>query len=115
SQFALGLFCKSYIRKLDTILNSAHVQLTPKQRDLYEPLRRAMDTGVIVTLGASTSQFLNTLQVHRSSRFLYAATDEFELANQIRSHPQKAEIFFCKKRVGFHGVPSRPNEKCLVI
>jgi hypothetical protein len=83
-------------------------------------IARGIATGEPIGQGDETACALNAMQVSRSSRFLYGASDEFDLAREmLESHPDLREVKTSMRmgRLG-EGMPRRnamPAGRWLVL
>jgi hypothetical protein len=125
SDLALGFFCPSMEIKIQQILSSEHPDI---DRQKYGEINRGLQEGNSVSLGPGTVQFLNELQVHRSSRFLYSSTDKSNITyfgppasdNHVsiygNSQPDVARVF--KFQCAIFSIPVAQDitfEKCLLL
>jgi hypothetical protein len=86
-----ALYCPTIIKKMNSYVVS---QPESRTKTLYQSLLKGIASGIPVTLGKTTSKFLNSLQVSNSSRFLYSNSKNlFCSANEIiNKNPDLAEV-----------------------
>ena len=86
-----ALYCPTIIKKMNSYVLS---QPESPTKALYENIIKGIASGTPVTLGKTTSKFLNSLQVVNSSRFLYSNSKSlFCSANEIiNKTPDLAEV-----------------------
>lgn len=77
---AIAMYCPTILRKIPAFLRSAAPD-ADKQK--YYELAQALIEGHPTSLGSGMATYLNELQVVSSSRFLFSAKKEFELAVRI--------------------------------
>jgi hypothetical protein len=83
TDITLALYCPSIIRKLELAVHPAS-EIDSKQKSIYQGIIYGLKIGEPVSLGESTTEFLNSLQVSQSTRFLYGnAPSDFDLAKKI--------------------------------
>lgn len=107
----LGFFCKSIMRKLEDAVARPPGAISAEMRERFADLRAAILSGTPTSLAANAPQFLNELQIRRSSRFLYASADDFGVARAlVRRHPRirSVETMMSVRRMGA-GPPRRLN------
>jgi hypothetical protein len=70
-----------------------------------------MLSGETTTLAANAARFGNGLRVRRSSRFLYAATDQFDLAHEVLARNAELRNIASLTQVGRMGggTPRKPK------
>ena len=83
SVLALAFYCPSIERKISQALTLPEGMLVPELREQFRDLREAIVSGKATRLSAIAPRFLNELQVRRSSRYLYAAGDDFSFARDV--------------------------------
>jgi hypothetical protein len=108
SELVLGFFCPSIEVKIQQLLSLEHPNI---DRQKYSEIYRGLQGGDAVSLGPETVPFLNSLQVLRSSRFLYAPSNEFEHAREIlhrQPEAQNVQTLIAVGRMG-QGPPSHTN------
>jgi hypothetical protein len=86
-----ALYCPTIIKKMNSYV---FYQPESPTKALYESIIKGIASGTPVTLGKTTSKFLNSLQVINSSRFLYSNSKSlFCSANEIiNKNPYLAEV-----------------------
>ena len=108
SELVLGFFCPSIEHKIRQLLALGHPDLN---REKYTKIYKALQGGDSVPAESDTSLFLNSLQVLRSSRFLYAPSDDFEQARKLLDRHPEAQDVQSSVSVGSmgQGPPPRPR------
>jgi hypothetical protein len=104
----LGFFCPTIGLKIQQLLSLGQPYI---DRQKYSEIYRGLKEGTSVSLGPETTPFLNSLQVLRSSRFLYAQNDDFEHARSILERSPEARNVQSLSSVGEigQGPPPRPR------
>jgi hypothetical protein len=108
SELVLGFFCPSIEVKIQQLLSLNNPGI---DRQKYSEIYRGLQGGDAVSLGPETVPFLNSLQVLHSSRFLYAPSNEFELAREIlqcQPDTRNVQTLISVGRMG-QGPPLRPT------
>jgi hypothetical protein len=108
---ALAFFCRSIEQKIREALALPSSALSTEMRDRFADIHNAMLSGETTTLAANAARFVNGLQVRRSSRFLYAATDQFDLAREVLARDAELRNVESLTQVGRMGggMPRKPN------
>lgn len=89
---ALTLLCPSIGLQL-RIRQDVVSNLSSAAQANIAAIARGIATGEPIRQGDETARALNAMQVSRSSRFLYAASDEFDLAKEmLATHPDLREV-----------------------
>ena len=90
SELTLGFYCPSIKLKIQHLLSLEGLNLDQRK---YLEIYRGLEDGNSISFGTKTTEFLNSLQVLRSSRFLYAQNDDFEHAcNILARHPEAKNL-----------------------
>lgn len=79
---SLAFLCPSYLRRLRFIDDPAF-PIDDARRDRFRSLRDGIVKGTVTVSPADDIRALNQLQVATSSRYLYAAANDFELARTM--------------------------------
>jgi hypothetical protein len=108
---ALAFYCPSIEHKIREALSLPPGVLPAEMRARFSAIHNAMLSGEATTLGTNAAGFLNELQVRRSSRFLYAATNQFGLAQDVLTRNEEFRNVVSHTQVGRMGggVPRKPN------
>lgn len=90
SNAVLGMYCPQMTADLQRRYQemvSDHVfmerTMTPDTREAMETLFTGFRTGAPIPFDKANVEFINSLQVGRAERYVYAATDDFELAKDM--------------------------------
>lgn len=106
SKLVIGFFCPSIIIKLDTALNSKEEYIDKK---LYTSMFEGINKGEAISMGETTVTYLNSLQIGSSSRFLYAAENDFSLAERIIDKNPEATNIKTLMKIGKMGHAPKPK------
>lgn len=107
STLSLAFLCPSYLRQLRFIDDPA-LPIDDARRDRFRSLRDGIVKGTVAIIPADDIRALNRLQVATSSRYLYAAANDFELARTMQRKDPKLRQVDSLVRVGKMGRgPSR--------
>ncbi len=88
----VAFLCPSYLKRLIVIDNPVY-SIDDAHRERFRNLRDGIVNGTIVTYPAHDIHALNQLQVVTSSRYLYGATNDFELARaMLRNSPELCKV-----------------------
>ena len=118
-RWCLAFFCPSIGRQIRESLVPGHPR--PKLADpFYAAILHAIEDGSSVPARKSVVDFVNSLQVQQSTRFVYADRDAFGLAEQLLSGAPELGSVSSLWRVGRLGevgpsLPSMPPGDYLVV
>lgn len=70
-KITLALYCPTIVKTLKMV---CQLDLDPRERKIYESIIDSLESGAPATLGEHTANFLNTLQLRQSARFLYGSS-----------------------------------------
>ncbi|QOZ28410.1 DUF4238 domain-containing protein [Bradyrhizobium sp. CCBAU 51753] len=107
----LAFFCPSIELKIREALAQPSHALPSEMRARFAAIHNAMVTGEATTLAVDAVGFVNELQVRRSSRFLYATTDQVSFAKEILARDEGLRNIVGHTQVGRMGggLPRKPN------
>jgi Protein of unknown function (DUF4238) len=107
-EFVLGLWCPSIELKIGRLLES---QYPVPNRQAWSTILESVQAGIPLSWGPETVSSLNALQVYCSSRFLYAPTNEFRLAQEIITDYPDTQHVQSLVRAGSlgQGLPPKPD------
>lgn len=103
----LALYCKSIGEQIRESLDPDHPRPRLSNR-LYADLLRGIDQGSTVLISAEFVSFLNERQICQSSRFLYSARPEFDLAERVLRKRPSLGIIKSLFKLGQVGTVSPP-------
>jgi len=88
----LAFLCPSIREILTESVDPKHPRPEPKD-PLMRSLLRSLQEDSPLSVSSTYPEFLNSLQIGHSSRFLYSRSDNFEVAEQVLTdHPQLREV-----------------------
>jgi hypothetical protein len=112
-ELALAFYCPSIEHKIREALSLPLPTdvLPAEMRARFSDILNAMLSGEATTLGTNAAGFLNELQVRRSSRFLFAATNQFGFAQDVLTRNEEFRNVISHTQVGRMGggLPRKPN------
>lgn len=90
AEMVIGFYCPSIEHKIRQLVSLKHPDLN---RAKYTKIYGALMGGESAPIDLEACLFLNSLQVHQSSRFLYSPRNEFEQAsNLLERHPESQDV-----------------------